>query len=248
MIVFLWVTSNSKYKYKLKKQTEFIPTEDLINKFSDQSDIKTICDLGSSVPIAIFKLMESLSIEKAIPVDIDKIPELGEVYFGGGYLEESYHLKDELDNKSLYEKFDELKTPNFLYNEYLKTSLIAEKSPCSKERFSEIISDKQFGNSIHDFVSKTEETFDLIIASKSLSHIQNEQHQNRVLNKIAKLLKTQGYLYLRLNFIGYQGKEFNIVSNLKYMKLKEQFNTIEEYIEVLSETRSNLVFYGSKKN
>ena len=224
---------------------DYISTFKFLKSKPDFKLIKSVCDLGSGIPVEIYRMMNSLDNLKATPVDKGKIPKVDEFPFDLKYLERNSENHERLFDLDLEDKFEELKTNDFLYNEYLVTCLVDKNEPKSESVFYKSLNKDFFELSLQDFLNKEEQKFDLIIMSKTLSHTEIKYHKS-IIKGINQILNQKGKIFIRLNYKGYT--TLNLATVATHNQIKNTFEIIEEFPEKITETKSHYVYYGKKKN
>lgn len=223
-----------------------IPTYDFLRSQSNFKSIKSICDLGSGVPIELFRIINSLNKLNAVAVDKDKIPEVDKVYFEEDYLYRNSDNHEKLYELQLETKFEELKTDDFIFNEYIATCLVDNFHPKNRSDFNSILNKDNFDTPLLGYLEKENQRFDLIIMSKVLSHDLDSNNHKLIIDGIKRLLNKNGQIFIRLNYKGYC--TLNLTTDEIHKQIENTFEIIDKYEEVISKERSNLIYFGKRKN
>lgn len=193
-----------------------------------------ICDLGCGIPKETFNIIKKLNSPNFTLVDKQNIPIVDSVNFG------EYLSATNTEDQPYIKKYLELKSSDFLYNEYLIHTLNTAQPRLSQKEFNNRI-ERNFSTDAIEYLKSDKTTkFDVMIISKLFANVSCTE-QLKIMSLIPTIMNTASLIFVRLNYTGYESMN---VLNSDDLKIKgfEKVNTI---IEELSEVRSNkLIILG----
>lgn len=198
------------------------------------SSIGTALDVGCKYPLRLIELIHKFNVNKCIGVDMDSEEEIVNASHSG--ISDETSLLKSYQLSLLIEDKDYKKTFHNAYKLY--TVLALEKSPMAFEELDtrlEIL----YKTSIQEYLNSPRDEFDVIIASKVLSHI-DEDNWYKVASDLIDMLSVKGIIFFRLNSYSFNipdkvekaNNDFYIPSNIVHLfdenKIKRITNLLQD--------------------
>jgi len=174
--------------------------EKLIDEVKKISSLGIVLDIGFSYPYELIELYHLYNARKCIGVDLKRI----EDSVSCSLIVNEISKTTEIDRQKISNLIRDEDSKREFHNSYKTyTSLVLNTNPLDFEYFENEI-ELHYSKSIQDYLNNDNKwipEYDVIIASKVLSHINPDSNENGdwVLESLIGKLSSKGILYLRLN-------------------------------------------------
>lgn len=212
---------------------------EIINK--DRSDgkyLRSAIEVEPSFPINLIKLYHKYGFRKCVGIELSSKEEISKPNNIPSIIFKNLNELCKINlNNLIYDKCPDIQ----FYNAYRATTVLGLKEkPINYndlEKKLKIYSEQRFDNFDiktlnEEPVKKKNNEFGLLIASKVLSHIEEEKN-NLLFNKIKELIRPGGLIFLRLN-----SEEYLLNENIKQVFTKEKCDILKKEFTLLNESES----------
>lgn len=197
-------------------------------------NLGTVLDLGFGYPYELIELLHLYSARRSIGVDIKKIEDA----VSCSAVTQEIATITKIDVRKIENLISDENSEREFHNSYkLYTTLVLEKEPLDFSFYRKSL-ELHFNKSIQEFLNNEDkylQNYDVIIASKVLSHINPELEENGdwVLDRLMNKLSSRGIIYLKLNSSDFPIGENNDISDSSILepftdeRLKKVLNKID---------------------